>query len=315
MEPALPNKKRSKTKQTTSSSAEGENSRPGIATNETAVTRLRRNRSNGIGTIGTNSGNNLLSDLHRDIDTGENLVAGDNNAGVGLAAGDNNAGMAAGDNNAGMGMAAGDNIAGLGIAGVELGASKYVFGYGPDTKLLDIQLKETGTLLGLSNSLSFIPQKHIKLVRKVYNKYMSKVIEFVNDVVAWKKLILLGVVVFGSYYTKGNHLKTTMESRLNSLMADNWDSFVLGMFVRREEPWGDVVVDEVQQLNKVTTKLVRSGEYSKAMGLVSKGCKQLQRTPQLFNCLQSKHPPRSPSWLSEAQTKQVFFFFFFRNMC
>jgi hypothetical protein len=97
-----------------------------------------------------------------------------------------------------------------------------------------------------------------------------------------------------------------MESRLRLLMADNWDSFNLGMFVKREEPLGDhVLVDENKRMNNSVNKLVPAGEYSKAMQIVSAGCKQLDRTPALYDILQAKHPPKGPSHLSQAELKQI----------
>ena len=71
---------------------------------------------------------------------------------------------------------------------------------------------------------------------------------------------------------------------------------------------GEIAIDEAKQLNKMTTKFMNSGEYSKAMGIVSAGCKQLKRTNQLYDCLQSKHPAQAETHLTNAQLDQLLHF-------
>src|SRR4051794_27621772 len=77
--------------------------------------------------------------------------------------------------------------------------SNFVTGYSNETGMLEVDFDKIGTLLGLTNSIRFIPEKFVKKTRKVFIKFMSLVVTEKHLVLHWKKFLMLPTVIFGGY--------------------------------------------------------------------------------------------------------------------
>ena len=92
--------------------------------------------------------------------------------------------------------------------------------------LVDSPLDNWGFLLGLNPSDKFIKKGFIKLASKCYQCAFDAVIADPINVLFWKKLLLLPVLLF----TKCS--KPVMRKRIANILADDWSSFRLRGFVK-----------------------------------------------------------------------------------
>jgi hypothetical protein len=134
--------------------------------------------------------------------------------------------------------------------GEEMAETNFVDGYSGDTLVLEIDLDKYGTFLGLTNSLRNIPEKFIKKTRAVFIKYLRELIKNITVLVSWKKVLLLSIVLFGGYCGEST-MKSQYEVRLEQLLSDNWDSFSLGMFRKRENSVAQVEQSAEKRLEKM----------------------------------------------------------------
>ena len=173
--------------------------------------------------------------------------------------------------------------------------SKFVAGHSDDTKILDIGLDEIGALLGLTNSIRFIPEKYVKKTRRVFIKFLRMLVENVVSVIFWKKFLLLSTVLLGGYNGEDD-MKTEFDLRLELLLNDDWDNFTLGRYLKRENigaALAETTDSQEKRKNVRIDKFMQSGEYSRAMALVCSDEKQVIPSQEVFNKLQGKHPKRN----------------------
>jgi hypothetical protein len=86
-----------------------------------------------------------------------------------------------------------DNAAQVAVAAPQAAvvtASKFVWGYSDDTPMLDIDFDKFGTLLGLTNSIQFIPDKYVTKTRKVFIGVMRLLVVSIHDIMLWKKFFV-----------------------------------------------------------------------------------------------------------------------------
>ena len=74
-------------------------------------------------------------------------------------------------------------------------AKNFVEGFDANTLLLEIPIDKLGTLTGLNNSLTFIPEKLVKKSRKIHYMYLSRIRDHHESVLNWRKYHLLPVVI------------------------------------------------------------------------------------------------------------------------
>ena len=107
----------------------------------------------------------------------------------------------------------------------------YVEGVNKETKLVDITIdKLAGALISLSRSNKFIPYRLRKQCRLAYNQCMKKIRENPQELLNWKKLMLLPTVLF---VQPANKYRDTMEERIQKVIKDEWN-FTLQDFRHRE---------------------------------------------------------------------------------
>ena len=212
----------------------------------------------------------------------------------------------------GIGNGSGDDgDDGIGIGGIGnrvVEPSKFVDGYSDATLILDVDLRKIGTLLGLSNSIRFAPEKFSKKTRQVFIKFMRLVVENSRVVIHWKKFLLLATVIYGGYNGE-NSLKAEIDLRLEYLLDDNWYNFTLGNFLKRENLGAAILESDdskEKRRNVRIDKFVQAGEYSRAMALVCSDGKQVVPSESVFDKLQEKHPARNlDSGISRARQEEM----------
>jgi hypothetical protein len=144
-----------------------------------------------------------------------------------------------------------DNEVGANIDGENGAPSKFVVGYSDDTLVLDIGLDKLGTLLGLTNSIQFIPSKFLSKTRKVFLLVMRKLTKDISSVDLWKKFLFLPAVILGNYC---GDMKHEFELRLEQLLQD-WN-FKLGDLVKREDAFGAEVISEAELIERINKSFV-----------------------------------------------------------
>jgi hypothetical protein len=82
------------------------------------------------------------------------------------------------------------------IAAANNDPRNYLPGTDADTKLLDLQPEQFGVLAGVQQSLTFIRDRCLAVVRKVFIQYARPFEQRPNDILAWKKFLLLPVIIF-----------------------------------------------------------------------------------------------------------------------
>jgi hypothetical protein len=109
------------------------------------------------------------------------------------------------------------------------------------TNILDMGLANLGSLAGAANSLEFIPSNMVKMVRRVYIKYMQSLQEDWYSLDRWSKFLLLPFVLFTQSADKKR--RQVLRERCTLLLADDWTQFTLGTFMPRHT-YRRVVVSE-----------------------------------------------------------------------
>jgi hypothetical protein len=99
--------------------------------------------------------------------------------------------------------------------------SKHVSGINENTRLLDIPSSKYGTMLGWVQSITFIPEKHIKRIRRVFSNALGAIIQDSENVLNWRKLFLLPSLILVRCS------KTELNARLSAIRDDDWN-FTVG---------------------------------------------------------------------------------------
>lgn len=159
------------------------------------------------------------------------------------------------------------------------------------TLIIDIPSDKFASLIGLSSSISFIPDNLRNLVRKVYIKYLSKSLSASNTDLDFKKLMLLPIILFAN--GSSNHeTKTEMKKRIVFLLNDNWSTFSFGSFKLRKLRSSDPVSNE--DIIRQVERYVNVGEIGKGYNALMKNRRNLDVTDgEVYNKLAELYPPAS----------------------
>ena len=88
-----------------------------------------------------------------------------------------------------------------------------------------------GCLIGISNSVSFIPGNLVRYVRQVFTKYLRELDSSIGTpqevALAWKMYFLLPTIIFSYSDRDGGKLKEEMKKKLDLPSSNLWDSFTL----------------------------------------------------------------------------------------
>jgi len=127
-----------------------------------------------------------------------------------------------------------------------------------------------------------------------FNAAMREVLASPNDLIKWKKLIFLPLIM--NTDCPGARMATIKE-RLLLLDADDWSKFTVGSFVGRlkpipihAKPMGE---DERRHLR--TDKLLKAGEFKRAYMCLMSTAKHAVVDARILETLQRLHPTRTNS--------------------
>jgi len=92
-----------------------------------------------------------------------------------------------------------------------------------NNNILDLNFSQFGTLIGLATSLQFIPRNYVK-IRLIYINQMLIIKNDIENIIAWKKLILLPTVLLSSLPVAER--STELKFRIDCVERDDWSRFI-----------------------------------------------------------------------------------------
>jgi hypothetical protein len=196
------------------------------------------------------------------------------------------------------------------------GRYAYLAGTDENTPIHNISFKKWGTLAGLVSSVTFIHENFVPKVRRAYIHQMRLIVDDKSNDVAWKKFVLLPLVL----HTTTD--RAELRDRLDTLSADGcqWHKFPLGRFKHKEAPQPRHDVEDPfprsQLDNEIlekewTPQQLRAKRYlehqnlSSAMRALMSDAKFVIPTEATLQKLRDKHPAASKAGLTDAQLQQL----------
>ena len=172
----------------------------------------------------------------------------------------------------------------------------FVSGLNENSLLIDIPMDKIGSLLGLRNSLTFIPSKLVKKCRKVHNLYLERIRDEPNSSIHWLKYYLLPTVMYANLPSTSR--KNDLLSRLQLLEVDDWMSFKLGSLGLREDFSGNRERDPVKLREDYAMKFAKAGEIAKCLSTITASSSNFPVNEDLYQAIQRKHPNSQQSLLT-----------------
>ena len=196
------------------------------------------------------------------------------------------------------------------------GRYAYLEGTDENTPIHNIPFKKWGTLAGLVGSATFIHENFVPKVRRAYIYQMRQIVDDKTNEVAWKKFLLLPVVL----HTTTD--RAELRDRLDILQADGckWCHFPLRRFKHKqppavhhhvEDPFPRSQLDSEILDKDWTPQQLRTKRYlehqnlSSAMRALMSDSTFVIPTAQTLEKLQDKHPAASKAGLTEAQLQEL----------
>ena len=177
-----------------------------------------------------------------------------------------------------------------------------------NNNILDLNFSQFGTLIGLATSLQFIPRNYVKKIRLIYINQMLIIKKDVNNIIGWKKLILLPTVLLSSLPV--SQRSAELKFRIDCVERDDWSHFDLNYFTRRFSPLkldldDDHVINahgEFTRNQKFAFKQMQMGNLSKAMNVLNRSeVSSSEFNEAMYTNLQSKFPVAGESGLTNEE--------------
>jgi hypothetical protein len=164
-----------------------------------------------------------------------------------------------------------------------------------DVNLLDLDYCDIGVIVGLSNSIAYIPQVYVKRTRQVFIQILEGMMtprSTPEKLIFWKKWALLPTVLFSSLNL---NRKQEYATRLEYLLNDDWSRFTIGYFEHRSVISGFASgrhdkQSEAEQLARLGMKYAKVGEIGKVMQLITQDRGRVQHNSRTRQQLVDKHP-------------------------
>ena len=174
--------------------------------------------------------------------------------------------------------------------------------YNNNTLLMDINPSDYGIFTGLTPSMSFIPSKFVRKVRKVFITFMQNYLDDSTEN-HWKKVLLLPLILFDNFSPTNKALREkTIANRLLSLENDDWSSFKLASLSKKTVRIDDYTSDQVIA---AVSRLAKAGEIGKAFRRLQADTRKIVPTEATLEKLQSKFPQPGISSLSQQQVRAI----------
>ena len=187
-----------------------------------------------------------------------------------------------------------------------------------ETKLLDFDLADMQHLLWIIPTLEFIPEACVKKVRDCYILVLKKLKEQPENIVNWKKLFLLPLILLTFNFVKKEEKsgmsklrKNLINKRAELILKDEWESFTFGSLPLKRissEPPSQRKQEESR--NARGEKLAKNQEFSRAMSTITSKAGLCPASIETVNGLRQLHPQRceytiEPEKLDEMKTLKL----------
>ena len=170
-----------------------------------------------------------------------------------------------------------------------------------DTRLIDLDPDQYVYFQEANETLRFIPEKLVKPVRGVYIQLMRSVINDPQDLLRWKKFLLLPMVLLCLPGKENNSEQASKDRikeirrRVELIQRDDWNQFTFG-FLPKRRPFSQrrQMSEEVKESlrQKKIEELAFAGEFSKAMKFTTSKTGISSPTDAVLEALKSLHPEK-----------------------
>ena len=149
-----------------------------------------------------------------------------------------------------------------------------------DSYLLQIPLNLYGALLSFYNTILFIPDRLLKQVRDVYCKVLEDLLSSINNVIYWKRFLLLPVILLS------NKDREIMKLHLDKVKNNLWE-FKVRDFIN----YDSLLPSRKQSKHSYPSKCIANGQLSKAMNVISRSRVSFDPSSMpVKQLLEEKHP-------------------------
>ena len=170
----------------------------------------------------------------------------------------------------------------------------FVQGLDDSTNLLDIPCEQIGTLVGVRQSIKFIPGNLTVLVREVYITLLQAIFSAVDEpqaVLAIKKYFLASVILFTNRDNSNADNKTEMKTNAKMILEDQW-TFTLGGLHSRQAV---TPTDRTEEQTKCSIdECFKAARISRAYELWVKPQKSMPQLGAAYEGLVALFPPPIP---------------------
>jgi len=162
------------------------------------------------------------------------------------------------------------------------------------TGVLDIPITEWGVFAGITASRQYIPRKYVLQTRLIFNKYFERLFANTQDLIAWKKVLLIPIILFTKHKLEDFHIAMTQ------LQEDSWEAFSLDSLESKVTANHRSSIG-VSTIHRKAHALVREGELSKAMKVLINPAVPADPSLHTLQMLQSKHPGRDLTFVNDEE--------------
>ena len=171
-----------------------------------------------------------------------------------------------------------------------------------DTRLIDMDPDQYVYFQEANETLRFIPERVLKPVRGVYVQLMRSIVNNPQDLLRWKKFLLLPMVLLCLPGKENNSEQASRDRikeirrRVELVQRDDWNQFTFG-FLPKRRPFSQrrQMSEDVKEAlrQKKIEELAFAGEFSKAMKFTTSKIGISSPSDAVLEALKSLHPEKS----------------------
>jgi hypothetical protein len=176
--------------------------------------------------------------------------------------------------------------------------------YTENTKLEDISPEHFGFLAFVGNSATFVPERYIKKIRKVYNKYMLKIVSEPAEE-NWKKFLLLSAIIYDTDFSQQLRIrKDNLVERLDKLLDDNWENFTIGSLSKKNRREKNDFTEK--EIHNTALRMLKAGEIGKAFNKIKQDKRIIMPTREILEKIKEKHPEAEEDSITQEEKESIF---------
>ena len=182
-----------------------------------------------------------------------------------------------------------------------------ISGIPSNTPLIRVPFSKMGCLIGISNSISFIPDNLVFSVRQLFIKYLREIDNVVGSsnaiALSWKRYFLLPTILFSYNESDGGKIKEEMKKKIDLLSINKWESFTIESLSLRVVATGNTISTE--QSYHHAEKLIKAGQLSKAYKSIVGDKSRITPSLEVYDALTIKYPPEGINKLTDSQLNEL----------